>query len=35
MISETIPLDGVGDAIIGLRSGTREATKIHVEPYLT
>ena len=35
MISETIPLYGVGDAIIGLRSGTREATKIHVEPYLT
>lgn len=35
MISETIPLDGVGDAIIGLRSGTREAIKIHVDPYLT
>lgn len=34
MISETIALDGVGDAIIGLRSGAREATKIHVDPNL-
>lgn len=35
MISETIGLGAVGDAIIGLRSGAREATKIHVDPNLT